>query len=373
MKHVGILIPLVIALLSSACTTFDKKKGPPTLNQIDTWVINEQFGRAFEALSRISPQNSKYAEFVKKREDVTKLAQKYEQKVLKDSEQKIEKAKWADAIAALNLSLKNYPGSEPLRKRYNALLKQQQKRINKLDAKALVARAQLLSNKLPISEKNADRSPIDLPAQWKLQGMRTELADMHKRLLSMARQLIRDNEYPLSAECLQQARLLARDEISIKEINTLQTKIDEHNKKQTLRKEERIEQQKRQIKKAKKRGYIKRVRSLLDAVRTALAHKQFIIARKKLSILARIAPENSEYLKLRLRHRDSVEHIVTKMINEGNSLYRQEKIAEAKQVWEKALELDPFNKTLQTQIRRATRVLDKLDALRKTQKAGTIE
>jgi len=369
MKHVGILIPVIITLLLSACQTFEEKKGPPTLNQIDTWVINEQFGRAFDALDSISPKEKRYSEYVKKREDITEIADKYEQKILNDSKQKIKQGKWADAIAALSLSLKNYPGGIKLRKHYNALIKQQQKRINKLDAKALLARAQLLYNKLPISETRAERSPIDFSTHWKLQGMRTELADMHKRLLSMARQLIRDNEYTLSEQCLHQARLLAGDDISLKEIAIQQAKIDEYNKQQDELKQKRKAQETLQKQQAKKRGYIKRVSSLLGSVRTALKNNDLVTARKKLSVLSRLTPNNIEYLQLRLQHRDSVERIVQKMIQQGNNLYRQEKIIQARDVWQKALELDPFNKTLQTQIRRATRVLDKLDALRKNQKA----
>lgn len=371
MKRFGILIPFFFTLLTTACTTFEEKKGPPTLNQIDTWVINEQFGQAFDALDSVSPKERRYAEYVKKRKDITKIANKYEKKVIDDSKVKIKNGKWADAIAALRLSLKNYPGSKQLRTHYTALLKQQQKRINKLDAKALLARAQLLYNKLPISENRAERSPVDFSAHWKLQGMRTELADMHKRLLSMARQLIRDNEFALSEKCLHQARLLARDEISHKEIAVQQAKIDEYNKQQDQLKQKRKEQVNKQKQQAKKRGYIKRVSTLLGSVRTALKKKDFVTARKKLSILSRLAPNNSEYLQLRLQHRDSVERIVLKMTQQGNSLYRQEKIIDARQVWQKALELDPFNKTLQTQIRRATRVLDKLEALRKTQKIGS--
>jgi tetratricopeptide (TPR) repeat protein len=57
------------------------------------------------------------------------------------------------------------------------------------------------------------------------------------------------------------------------------------------------------------------------------------------------------------------------MTAKGNSLYRQERIAEAKAVWEKALRLDPDNRELKTHIERATRVLIKLQNLRKAQQA----
>lgn len=364
MRNILALLLLSQLLFITGCSTFAKQEGLPSMAQIDAWVDNDKYGLALTSLEHISPTEKLFAAYIKKRKTVIILATAYEKAVLRETQNDIKKSKWAEAILRLNAARNNYPNSRLIHDRYNMVIKQQQKRIHKFDAKALLARAKLLYNKLPISQKDVDNSPINFAAQWDLQNLKSELADMHHRLMAMTEQLLDDNEIKLAEKCIKQAKSLSHDKQEIASIKLLQTKVN--HKKKILKEAaaKKSAERKLRVKLSKKKKHSRKVARLIKKVNHSLNNNELVNAEKLLMTLARLAPDSTEFLQLRLKHRNKVDSLVYKMTEKGNSLYRQEKIAEAKHVWETALKLDTKNKTLQVQIRRANRVLQKLEELR---------
>jgi len=364
MKHLLSTLLISILLLLTGCSTLVKQDGLPTISQIDEWLANKQYGLALSSLERISPNEKMFVQYVNKRKEVKRLAASYEENILNVSQTDIDKGDWSAAILSLNTALNNYPSSRLIHERHNMVLKQQQKRINILDAEALLARAKLLYNKLPISKKDVANSPINFSAQWDLQSLENELADMNTRLLAMAEQLVDDNEVSLAEMCIQQARLLTNDKKSLASIESLQEKINYLNKVKLKQAAEKAYKERNRTKLIRKKKHRNKVKQLVKKINKAMNNNQLILANKYLNRLYKLEPGNSNYPALQLKHQERVDRLVYKMTAQGDSLYRQEKIAEAKAIWEKALRYDKTNKTLQTQIRRANRVLEKLDELR---------
>jgi len=363
-------ILLVLTLLLSGCASFSKQKGLPSAAQIDQWVDNDQYGLALTSLKHVSPNEKLFAYYVNKRKTIMVLAKSYEKAVLRETNKYIAQQKWSEAILGLNKALKNYPSSRLIHDRYNTVIEQQQKRIHKFDAKALLARAKLLSNKLPISQKDVSNSPINFAAQWDLQSLKNELSDMHSRLMAMTEQLIDDDEIKLAEMCIKQTRLLPSEEKSIAAINALQKRIDQKKKtKQAAIAKKELERKTRR-KLSKQKKHSRKVRQLVKKISHSLKNNELISAEKQLTALSRLTPKSKAFLELKIKHRNKVEHLVNMLIEKGNRLYRQEKIADAKETWETALEIDAKNKTLQAQIRRADRVLLKLKELRKKRAAA---
>ena len=364
MKNLSTILLISMLLLLSGCSTLIKHDGLPPISQIDTWVAQNQYGIALSSLERISPNEKLFVTYVNKRKEVKRLARSYEKNILALAQKDIDKGNWSAAILSLNTALNNYPTSMLIHERHNMVLKQQQKRINILDAKALLARAKLLYNKLPISKKEVANSPINIAAAWNLQGLESELADMNTRLLTMAGQLIDDNEVALAEKCIKQARILTNDKKSLASIELLQDKVNYLNKVKLDAAAKNAYKNRNRIYLIKKKNHKNKVEKLVKKISNAIKNNQLILAEKYLSRLAKLEPNNKHYTNLQLIHRDKVDRLVYKMTAQGNSLYRQEKIAEAKNIWEKALRYDKKNKLLQTQIRRADRVLNKLNELR---------
>ena len=364
MKIIFSVFLLCQLLFLAGCSTFAKQDGLPGMVQIDEWVNNDKYGLALSSLEHIPPNEKLFADYVSKRKTVMILAAAYEKDILSKTQQSIDKEKWTDAIQQLSIARNNYPNSSLIHDRYNMVIKQQQKRIHKLDAKSLLARAQLLYNKLPISQKDASNSPINFAARWDLQSLQNELSDMHTRLMAMTDQLLDDNEITLAEMCLKQARILTKDPSSLATINTLQTRINNHKQRQRAAVEKKRAEKKIRTALSKRKKHSRKVRQLIKKIQHLLESNKLISAEKQLSVLSRLAPNSSERLKLKMIHREKVDKLVYKLTEQGNSLYRQEKIAAARKVWQTALKLDKNNKTLQAQILRATKVLSKLEELR---------
>jgi len=369
MKNLFTLLFLSVLLVLSGCSTLTKQDGLPSMKQIDEWVANNQYGNALSSLEHISPSEKMFVAYVNKRKEVIKRAAAYEQKVLNSAQADIKKDQWAGAILSLNTALNNYPGSRKIHDKHNQVIKLQQKRIHKFDAKALLARAQLLYNKLPISKKEVANSPINLAAAWDLQSLENELSDMHTRLMAMTEQLVDDNEIELAEMCIKQARVLSHDKKSLSSIAVLENKINFLKKAQRDAALKKADEDKLRHRLEKKKKYSHRVKRLVTKVDRAIRENELIAAEKGLTKLSKLAPHNNDYLSLRHQHRERVDRLVHVMTAQGNSLYRQEKIAEAKFIWENALKFDRNNKTLQTQIRRADKVLLKLQELRNKRSA----
>ena len=364
MKHSFSTLLISALLLLTGCSTLTKHDGLPPITQIDEWLANNQYGLALSSLERISPNEKMFVQYVNKRKEVKRLAKSYEKNILNISQIDIDKGDWSAAILSLNTALNNYPSSRLIHERHNMVIKQQQKRINILDAKALLARAKLLYNKLPISKKDVANSPINFSAQWNLQSLENELSDMNTRLLAMAGQLIDDNEVSLAEMCIQQARLLTNDKKALASIELLQDKVNYLNKVKLEQAAKKAYNERNRNKLIKRKNHRSKVKSLVKKINKAMNNNQLILAERYLNRLAKLEPGNRDYHALQLKHGDRVDRLVYKMTAQGDSLYRQEKIAEAKTIWEKALRYDKNNKTLQTQIRRANRVLEKLNELR---------
>jgi len=359
----SLIIGLLLPLAFSGCAVVETTNQLPTLEQIDTWVANEEYGRALSAISQIPATEPQYQAYVQRRIDTSARAELYEQRILTETEKDVEQKDWTAALTTLDNSLKNYPSSAVLRQRQKEIITIQQRRIRKLDAKSLIARSQLLYNKLPISEKKVESS-IDFTAHWQLQNMRDELNEMHTRLISMSRQMLDDKNLELAEMCLTQAKLLATNDKLRAEIANVQLNIDQVKRAKT-EKASRLKKasQKRQ-KAILNTRHSKRVAMLSHDIENALDGNQLVEAANMLNKLEKMDRRNIDFLRLKLVHREKVDRVVKKKISRGNMLYRQEKIASAKEVWEQALLIDPSNETLLTQIRRATHVLAKLKRLR---------
>jgi len=83
-----------------------------------------------------------------------------------------------------------------------------------------------------------------------------------------------------------------------------------------------------------------------------------------MSQLEKQGVDNQEFEKLRTQLASDVARQVKHLIDIGATQYSQQRYEEALDVWKKAQVLDPNNEQLTARIKRATRVLEKLQTLR---------
>lgn len=362
---------LVLALILGlhGCATFSLD-GPPPISQLDSWMDKHQYGKVLNVLSKVPQNHPDYIHYAARRNIAEERARIYEDSILKDVSKAEEKQDWPNAIATIDTALDNYPESLRLSQKRVELIGHQQRRAKVLSAEALLARANWLENELPLRKQQSKRAPVDISLQWSLNQVENEIKKTRAKLIATATDMFKYGELDIVDRCLQQARKFKPSANDIKTIALLEDRLAVRRddiKRKRLAKEAR---QSIQHSTALKKKRTKRINSLLKKTNRAIQKNDLITARKNIEVLNRIAADHPEVIRLDAYISARIDTLVKQMSDKGSMLYRQEKIEPAREVWQEALALDPDNKKLRENIDRATRVLKKLERLRKQQTPG---
>lgn len=357
----------VLALLLAGCSTFPLRGAPPTIAELDVWLDNNEFGRVVAALNEVPRDHPDYIHYAARRTAAEQRAREYEEKTLGEIAVIESRKDWPAAITLTDEALANYPESLPLSRKRVELISKQQHRARILSAESLLARTDWLQNELPLLRQKARNAPVDIPLQWSVSQLENELRTSVAKLISTATDLFEYSEYDLVQQCLDRANELSPNPNEVTTINLLQERLivrrAEERQKQLV-----LEKQRAQQLTAEQRAeQNKRIKALKHKTQLALTRNDLSTAHQHAVELKRLLPDDIEVLQLHSEINSRIMIVVDKMIAQGNSLYRQEKIADAKKTWEKALTLDPGNRELIANIQRAERVLQKLDDLRESQ------
>ncbi|MGD8998925.1 MAG: tetratricopeptide repeat protein [Granulosicoccaceae bacterium] len=322
-----------------------------------------------KAIDELPQDHPDYVHYAARRTTALQRAGQYEATVLSGIVNDEKNQDWPSAIAQLDTALSNYPESRVLQKKHAELFNKQLHRTRKLNAEALLARAEWLQNEIPLMKQRAANAPVDISLHWSLGKLEKELAAMADKLITSATELFEHNEYALIQRCLDGAIMLGANQNEQNTITLLQERLN--TRRAEMRQQQITVQSKRkqQYNHAQQSRHQQNIKKLLAMARLALEKNDLYSAQAHVSRLMRDAPTDSEVEHLYKKILTQVRAEVDEMTAKGNSLYRQERIAEAKAVWEKALRLDPDNRELKTHIDRATRVLTKLQNLRNVQQA----
>ena len=363
-----LLTALLLGL--AGCSTFTLNGPTPSIAELDTWLDNNQYSRVLSALQHVPRDHPDYVHYTARRNAAETGAKRYEKSVLANVAKAEMKKDWAAGIALIDKALHNYPESLKLSEKRVALISRQQRRSKVLSAEALLARTAWLQSELPLREQKAKRSPVDISLQWSLGQVQNEIKTTVSKLIATATDLFEYNEVDLIDRCLSQARALKPGKIDLKTISLLEDRLairrDDIKRKKLAREAYESIKHSKKLKKSRKN----RIRHLLKRTNAAIKKNNLILARKNIDKLNRIAADNPEVIRLDAYIHARIDALVKQMSEKGSMLYRQERIASAKKIWEEALALDPDNKKLSDNINRASRVLKKLQKLREQQAPG---
>lgn len=368
----SIRLLLLIALLLglSGCANFPLNSQTPSIQQLDTWLDNHQYGRVIAAVRSVPQSHPEYVHYSARRSAAESRAVRYENSVLSDVASAEGKGDSHTALSLIDKALDNYPESQKLSTKRTALLAMQERKSRVLSAEALLARATWLENELPILEQRAKHSPVDIRLQWTLGQTQNEITSMVSQLITAATDLFEFSEVGLINRCLKQARNFKPGKNDLKTISLLEDRLV---MRQADIKRKRLASMARdsslhntKLDKEK----MKRLALLLKETNRAIKQNNLILARKNIIELNDIAADNTEVIRLDAYIYARINTLVKEMSEQGSMLYRQEQIEPAKKVWEQALTLDPDNIQLKENIQRASRVLEKLKKLREQQTPG---
>ncbi len=365
-----LLAVLALVLGLHGCATFSIDGAPPPVSQLDAWMDNHQYGKVLNVLSKVPQNHPDYIHYAARRNIAEERAKIYENDILKDVSKAEKQQDWPAAIAIIDTALDNYPESLRLSQKRVELIGHQQRRTKILSAEALLARASWLENELPLRKQQSKRAPVDISLQWSLSQLENEIKNTRAKLIATATDMFKYDELDIIDRCLRQARKFKPTATDIKTITLLENRLavqrDDIKRKRLAEEARKSIQHSTALKKERTR----RINTLLKKTNSAIQKNDLISARKNIEILNDIAADHPEVVRLDAYINARIDTLVKQMSDKGSMLYRQEKIEPARQVWQEALALDPDNKKLKENIDRATRVLEKLERLRKQQTPG---
>ena len=361
-KVVALLYGLSVVLYSGCAIVPISSNYAELEPQLKQWEVDHEYGRSIDALGQIAPQDPNYAKAAKRRKQVEKKAAEYEQRVRRETRQKIKKGDWAAALDEYDVALSKYSKSAVIKDGLAKLHHQQQNRINELELKRLIHHGEWLAGAIPVYKDIARIDPRSNTAQERLEYITEEAAEIAQELAVIGNKALADNELKKADATLPLALRLDHDPVIKDSLNSLrarQKQIKTTKKKARLKKE--------QQRKNKKKKQQRTVTALIKRYQQAFAKQDFITAREQLSAIEKVNSKHSELASMQSTLQQAIENKVTALFENGVSAYSRGLFKQAAKEWRAVLKLDANHLQAKENLQRAEKVLQKIESLKQKQ------
>lgn len=310
-------------------------------HQIDSWMANQEYGKALDTLYYIQPDNPNYKVLMKQKEEIIKLAVRFEENILQEGKKYLKEKDWHHADETYKHGLDKLPDSRAIRKARAEFLRKRNAYLQKLKIKLLQNKTQWLLNNTPVREEIVRVIPKDTAARWDLDEHNQAVDSTTNTLITCVNESIARNQLDVGRQCL-----------------TIATQLSPSPRVQQKRHEaeKRLEQEIA----SRSRNLSKQGKKTLRKAKRALATGDFKSARRMIDKLPEQDRKNASVLKFRDDLNEQTEDYVDLTIQEGRKLYSAGKVQEAYLLWKSLKSLSPDNERLQKLIDRAEKVLRKL-------------
>lgn len=340
---------VVLAMLA-ACAPLAIQR-PVTPEQINAWLVDQQYGRALAALDHLPADYPQRARLLALRPQVQERAHSYENATLALVRDQADDEAFGAALSQLRVARHNYPQSAALATEEQRLLPLQQHALHELNDRLLIVRTQHLFDELSLQKRLARIDP-DFPA--------ARLRDIHARLNRAAGELLECGQRAMQAGKLQRAEQCLTFAQRIQDTQIARTALASLEQRQSERKKiTRTRQQRSQDKLRRQQ-----LEQFLTSANQALARDDLPTARQALSDALAIDSDNSDAIALRATIDSAINARVEVALRKGNQLYRSGNIEQAQRVWNEGLQLDPDHPQLRANVERAARVLQNLQSIK---------
>lgn len=360
MRLFTITLVSLIAVASSGCvtvTTFAKLEP-----QIEQWEKDHEYGRTLDALGQIDPKDPDYNKAAALRKQIEKQASDYEQRIRRETSQKLQQGDWAGALDQYDEALAKHPKSVVIKDGLAKLHQQQREEIEALELERLVKHGEWLQDVLPIYQEIANVAPRSSEAQNRLQRITLEARELARDLAISGNKALADDDLETAEKTLPLAFSLHNDPVIEESLNRLRAK----QKKLTAKQREERRQREQQARTARQHRD-QTIASLLKRYQRAFAKQDFDTARKQLTELEKV---DHNYGKLPAMKRDlqaAIDAKVEKLFNAGVSAYSRGQFEQAARNWRSALKLDPAHQQARDSLERAEKVLKNIERLKEKQ------
>lgn len=374
MKHLIYLYICIPAIILSGCIEFANIR-PPSIQEIDNLLAKQNYGLALEYAKEHQKKTPSTA-INNKIIEVKKRAEQYDRTRSRAIYELINNQNIPAAKQELKQALRKYPQGSRLNTINTHLQNTQNTQISRLQAQQLLAKSEWLLRSKEIKESLQSIKP---ESNGTFQDPEADIEETAAELYHLGLKALQKGDLDLADSCLTMSNKLHNRRFTTSALARLE-QLQEKSKQANIKKEKKIIEQKRvedikehkqiqqTIQKQQQRQQAVKQRefdSLYYTTVSLLKDNQLSLAKNNLSKLNKLMPGNQKLKPLNKEFEEKLPAHVDALLNRGRQLYINGKIAKAKNIWVKALTLDPQNEQVKKNIERADRVLGRLDELKK--------
>ena len=356
-------------LILSGCIGLNNTKAPSS-KQVTAWLNSQQYGKALTALNKHYASNPT-TEVANQIQQITEQANTFDSQTSTNVNRLINEHKLILASEQLGSALKLFPQGKQLLITQKRLRNTQRTHVSRLQASQLLSKAEWL---LKARDIESSLLKIKLKAEDNHDELVVESSDIQEtaaELYHLGLKAMQKGDLDLADSTLTMSNKLYKQHFTssaIERLNRIRYKqkqqrlalIEEENKRKSLQ-IAKVQKKTKQLKKASNKRefdeiYFKTVAMLKD--------NQLSAAKINLDKLNRLIPDDDRLPELNSEFQTKLPKHITALINRGRQFYINGKIKKARDIWFKALTLDPKNEQVLININRANKVLGRIDELK---------
>ncbi len=293
-----------------------------------------------------------------------KLAQArttYEDTALEAAEAKRKEGAWYQARQILDTALEQVSESTRLQNARQDVEAERMQRIRVNDCRIGATRARFLVEKSVLLQARAPLEAQEFLQDWQIRREREELDQLGVQLRDCAIQALVEQRLPLAEETLNAVALIKTEDF-----------ISEERKQLELLKNppstvvEKPPVVKPPIKKPPVDTTLQKAGKARMALQSAMTRGDLRQAKASLVELRELEGNTPQLEELNQSINDAIAAYIVETHEKANVLYRDHQIVQARDLWQKILELDPNATQARVNLDRADRVLKKLEELQGT-------
>jgi len=282
----------------------------------------------------------------------------YEDTALASADEKRKEGAWYQARQILDTALEQIPDSTRLKNARQDIETERALRIRLNDCRIGAARARFLVEKNALLQSRAPLEAKDFLQDWQVRRERTELDQLAVQLRDCAIQALAEQRLPLAEETLNAAALIQTEEFISEE-----RKLLEQLKNPPSAVIEKPVVVKPPVKKPAVDTKLQKASKARMEMQSAITRGDLRQAKASLVELRELEGNSPQLEELNQSINDAIGAYIVEAHEKANALYRDQQIVQARDLWQKILELDPNATQARVNLERADRVLKKLEEL----------
>lgn len=312
--------------------------------RIDSWVTEKKYNVALNTIDYIKPTHKDYTILQRKKKSILRKMDSYEKEAIEKSSALANQGLWIAALEESDAAAKNVTDPKNIIQHRANLLAKRNQIISAYENELLTRQAVDLISKTELYEKIKKTVSENENNELGISDFDQLRYDTSLKLADKSERHYKNGNYSKANEAILLALKLNPDKHTAIRLNEIKKSVNKETKLKTL-------------------SYAAEAKALLKKLSQGYSHEILKDTKDKLALLNNNVDNQKTYSDLIAKLKKHLAAGVKQRFEAGRKSYSEGKTQEALSIWQELNELDPEHPKLQSHIKRAEKILNKLDKL----------